>query len=79
MFMGFLKVCAIVISVLIIKYRQRIGDFLGEAAWMHYIGGVYNLVTIIGVFIFFWSVASLTGTTKIFFAPLYWLLGGAFI
>ena len=65
-------------GVLVIKYRERIGDFVGDAYWMRHVGGVYNLLIIVGVLIFFWSVASMTGTEKIFFAPLYWVLGGAF-
>lgn len=74
--MWFFKLCAMGIAVALIKYRERVGDMLGEAEWMRYVGGVYNFVVIIAIFIFFWSVASLTGTQKIFFAPLYWLVGG---
>ena len=74
----FLGLLGIGFGFLLIKYRERIGDFLGDAYWMRYVGGVYNLVIIIGVLIFFWSVALMTGTQQIFFAPLYWILGGAF-
>ena len=61
-----------------IKYRERIGDSIGEAEWMNKVGGVYNVIFIVSVFVFFWAVAALTGTEKIFFAPLYWVVGGAF-
>lgn len=74
-FLGFL---GIGFGFFLIKYRERIGDFLGDAYWMRYVGGVYNLIIIVGVLIFFWSVALMTGTQTIFFAPLYWILGGAF-
>lgn len=76
--MWFFKICAMIIAVGMIKYRERIGDFLGEAEWMRYVGGVYNLVMIVAVFLFFWAIASLTGTQEIFFFPIYMLLGGAF-
>lgn len=67
-----------VIGVLIIKYRERIGDFTGDAYWMRHVGGIYNVLIIIGVLIFFWSIAAMTNTEKIFFAPLFWIFGGAF-
>ena len=67
-----------IVSILMIKFREQIGDSIGDAEWMHYVGGVYNFVIILAVIFFFWAVASLTGTTHIFFAPLYFLLGGAF-
>jgi heme/copper-type cytochrome/quinol oxidase subunit 2 len=76
--MWFLKLCAMVVAGFMIKYRERIGDTVGNADWMKYVGGVYNLIVISAVFIFFWSIASLTGTTDIFFAPLFFLVGGAF-
>lgn len=76
--MWFLKLCAMGISILMIKYREQMGDMIGDAQWMRYVGGVYNLVIIIAVFLFFWAIASLTGTEKVFFFPLYYVLGGAF-
>jgi len=65
------------IGVFIIKYRERIGDSVGEAYWMRHIGGIYNFLIILGVAIFFWSIATMTGTEQIFFAPLFWIFGGA--
>ena len=53
-----------------IKYREVIGDFIGEANWMRKIGGVYNVVIIVAVIIFCWTIAEITGTTSILFSPL---------
>lgn len=63
-------------SVLMLKYRESIGNMLSEADWMSKVGGVYNVVVIAAVFIFFWSLATLTGTTEILFSPLLWLIPG---
>ena len=76
--MGFLKICGMILCLAAVKYRERIGDQLGEPEWMKYFGGVYNFVIIVSTFMFFWFIASLTGTQKIFFYPLYVILGGAF-
>ncbi|MDA1292476.1 MAG: hypothetical protein O3A81_01720 [bacterium] len=76
--MWFFKICAMIIAGLMLKYRERIGENLGEAEWMKYVGGVYNLIIIVSIFIFFWAIASLTGTEDIFFFPFYMLFGEAF-
>ncbi|MCA9370686.1 MAG: hypothetical protein KC680_01860 [Candidatus Peregrinibacteria bacterium] len=76
--MWFLQICGMVIGALMIKYREKIGEQIGEAEWMRYVGGVYNFVILLGILFFFWSLAALTGTMDIFFAPLFWLVGGAF-
>ena len=65
-----LGLIGIVCSVLLIVYRERVGDMLGEPDWAMKIGGIYNLVVIIGVLLFFWSIAYMTNTQDIFFAPL---------
>lgn len=54
----------------LVKYRESIGDMMGEADWMKKVGGVYNVVFIVAVIIFFWTIAEMTGTTSILFAPL---------
>ena len=72
----FLSIIGIVSSLLMIKYRERVGENIGEAAWMEKVGGIYNFIIIVSVFIFFWSVAYLTGTIDIFLAPLTFVLGG---
>lgn len=76
--MWFFKICAMIIACLMLKYRERMGDLIGDAEWMKYVGGVYNLVIIVSIFIFFWAIASLTGTEEIFFFPFYIIMGGAF-
>lgn len=54
----------------LITYRERIGDMIGEADWMRKVGGVYYVVVYVAVIIFFWTLAELTGTTSVLFAPL---------
>ncbi len=53
----------------LIKYREPAGDMIGEANWMRKVGGVYNVIIIIAVIIFFWTIAEMTGTTSTLFAP----------
>lgn len=63
-------------SFLLIRYREYVGDSIGEAEWMNKIGGVYNAVVLLGVFIFFWSLAELTGTNEVLFGFLKNLIPG---
>ena len=72
----FLSFLGIVLSIVMLRYRERVGDFLGDADWMRYVGGVYNFVIILALFIFFWSLTTLTGTTEILFRPFLYLLPG---
>ena len=75
--MGYIPpIIGIIGSFFMIKYREYIGSMMGEADWMAKIGGVYNFVIVIAIFIFFWSLASLTGTTDLLFRPLLWLIPG---
>jgi uncharacterized membrane protein YdfJ with MMPL/SSD domain len=60
----------------LIRYRETVGDSLGEAEWMRKVGGVHNVVVIAALFIFFWTLAELTGTTGVLFAPLKFLAPG---
>ena len=71
-----LGILGIVGAFFLMKYREFIGDSMGEAEWMNYVGGVYNLVIIVALIIFLWSIASITGTTGIFISPILWLLPG---
>jgi uncharacterized membrane protein len=71
-----LSILGIVAAFLLIVNREMIGDMLGEAEWMQTVGGVYYIVVYIGIFIFFWSLAELTGTTEILLKPLTWLIPG---
>ena len=54
----------------LIKYRESIGDTIGEAAWKKKVGGVYTVVLIVALLIFFWTIAEVTGTTGVLFSPL---------
>ncbi|MBP7114084.1 MAG: hypothetical protein KBA40_01375 [Candidatus Peribacteraceae bacterium] len=65
-----LGLLGIAFAAALIKYREQVGGMLGEPAWADKIGGIYNLVIIIGVIFFFWSIAYMTNTQDIFFAPL---------
>jgi multisubunit Na+/H+ antiporter MnhF subunit len=71
-----LGILGIIVSVLLLKYRERAGDLIGEADWMGKLGGVYNVIIIFALFLFIWSVAVLTNTTYFFLAPLKWILPG---
>lgn len=53
-----------------VKYRESIGDTIGEADWMKKVGGVYNLIIIVAALLFFWTIAEMTGTTGVLFGPL---------
>lgn len=64
-------------SFLLLRYREPLGDMVGDADWMRYVGGPYNLVVIVALFIFFWSIAAMTGTEDLFVRPFLWLLPGA--
>ncbi|MBT3292828.1 hypothetical protein HOD24_04065 [Candidatus Peregrinibacteria bacterium] len=59
-----------------IKYRERVGDMFGEADWMQKVGGIYGIIFISAIAIFFFSIAKMTGTTDIFLSPLINLLPG---
>lgn len=72
----FLSLLGIICSLFMFKYRERIGDTVGEADWMRKIGGVYAVIMILALVIFFWSIAELTGTTDILFAPVRLLFPG---
>ncbi len=71
------SIAGMVFSFYLVYKRQMFGDMIGEADWMLKVGGVYNLMVIVGVFIFLWSIATLTGTTQILFLPIIWMIPGA--
>lgn len=70
------SIFGIIASLYLLKYREKVGDMIGEADWMNKVGGIYNLVIIFALFLFFWSIAVLTGTQEIFLKPLLLLLPG---
>lgn len=53
----------------LIKYREDVGNTIGEADWMKKIGGVYNFIIVLAFLIFFWTIAEITGTTGFLFSP----------
>ena len=67
---------AIGVSFALIVYREQVGDMFGEAEWMKKVGGVYNVIIICAILLFFWGVAALTGTERNFFEPLLMLIPG---
>lgn len=71
-----IAIFGMVCSLYLLKYREKVGDIIGEAEWMNKVGGVYNLVIILSLFLFFWSIAILTGTQDILLKPLIMLLPG---
>jgi hypothetical protein len=54
----------------LIKYRETIGGMVGDPAWASKVGGIYNVLIIVGILICFWSLAVMTGTTDILFGPI---------
>jgi heme/copper-type cytochrome/quinol oxidase subunit 2 len=70
----FFALIGFVLAYFIVRYRESIGDSLGEQDWMASVGGIYNVVVFIGILIFFWSLATITGTQNFFFTPIRWLL-----
>ena len=66
----FLGILGMIFGVVLIKYREAVGDMLGNADWMKYVGGPYMLSIWLGIFFFFYSFAYMTGTMEFFLAPL---------
>ncbi len=70
----FLGLIGIGFSFLLIKYREQVGDMLGDPDWASKVGGIYNIVILLGTIGFFWSIAYMTGTEEVLFAPLVYFL-----
>jgi len=64
-----LAIFGLFLSYGIMRHRESIGNSIGEMDWMRKIGGIYNIIVCIAVFIFFWSLATLSGTEDIFLYP----------
>lgn len=65
----------IIFGFLIIRYRERIGEMLGDPQWASKVGGIYNVLIIVGIFIFLWSLTTMTGTSDVLFSPILSLVG----
>lgn len=72
----FFGLIGILFGYAIIRYREQIGNALGDPEWAGRVGGIYNVLIIVGIFIFFWSLAVLTNTTDILFLPIVSLFPG---
>ncbi len=70
------SILGIIGAFYLIRYRQQVGDMMGEAEWMRKVGGVYNVLILVAIFIFFWCIAELTGTSHLFFLPLTYVIPG---
>lgn len=66
----FFGLIGILFGYAIIRYREPIGNSIGDPEWASKIGGIFNLLIIVGIFIFFWSLAYMTGTLGILFLPI---------
>jgi hypothetical protein len=58
-----------------IRYREAIGDMVGDPKWTHVLGGIYAVVVYLAIIIFFWTVAEMTGSTSTLFFFLTYVLG----
>jgi len=68
-----IPVLGIAFAFVLIKYREQIGDTFGDPDWLRAVGGVHYTIVYIAIFIIFWSISYLTGTTEILFRPFLWL------
>lgn len=66
----FLGLIGIGLGFVLIKYREQAGDLFGDPAWAGKIGGIYNVMIIVGILMFFWGVAMVTNTQDILFSPI---------
>ena len=71
----FAGLLGILFAYVLVRYREPIGGMIGDPEWAGKIGGIYNLLILVGVFIFFWSLATMTGTTDVLFSPILHLFG----
>lgn len=69
-----LGIIGIIFASVLVKFREQVGEMLGEPEWAEKIGGIYNLVVLIAVAMYFWSISYMTNTQDIFFAPLMYIL-----
>jgi uncharacterized membrane protein YdcZ (DUF606 family) len=67
----FLGIVGLIMSFVIVKKRESLGDMFGEPEWATKIGGIYNVMIIVAALLFFWSLSAITDTQKVLFAPIY--------
>ncbi|MBI1812602.1 hypothetical protein HY285_01905 [Candidatus Peregrinibacteria bacterium] len=66
----------IVGSFLMLKYRETLGDTIGEAEWMRKVGGVQTVLIFVSIFLFVWGIAMLTNTTSFLFGWIRYIIPG---
>lgn len=72
----FLGLLSIGFGAFLIKFREACADAVGEPAWAMKIGGMPNVIVLLGIFFCFWGLATMTGTSDILFAPITHFLPG---
>ncbi len=60
----------VIFAYCIIRYREPLGEMIGDPEWAGKVGGIYNVLIIVGAFLFLWSVATISGTTDVLFSPI---------
>lgn len=63
-------IIGLIFGCCIVKWREAVANEFGDPDWANKVGGMYNVVIIIGIFICFWSLAYMTGTINFLFAPI---------
>jgi hypothetical protein len=72
----FLSILGIVGGFLMIKFRKEVGDNFAEADWMAKLGGMNNVVVLLGVLAVFFGIAAATDTLDFFLAPVLYIIPG---
>ena len=60
----------IVIGALMVKYREQVGNMIGDPEWAAKVGGIYNVIIILGILMCLWGLAAMTNTQDLLFAPI---------
>ena len=61
----------IIASIYMIVYREVLGNTIGDAEWMHHVGGIYYVIVYIAIGVFFYSIAIMFDLTEAgIFSPL---------
>lgn len=63
-------IIGIALSVYMVVKREMFGDMFGEPEWTQKVGGIYNVMVICALLVFFWSIAYMTGTISVLLRPI---------
>jgi len=66
----FLGLLGMLAGIAMIKFREPIGEMFENSDWTKYFGGPYNFIIVVGILMFFFSLAKMTGTAGFFLSPL---------